>query len=69
MGSRVPDPQHRIIHCFHPPAVDLTDLVVEVPEAEDGLLLDLAEDGEEGRLHSVAVQRVLPGLSNCNSKC
>ncbi len=41
-----------------------TDLVVEVPEAEDGLLLDLAEDGEEGRLHSVTVQRVLPSLNN-----
>jgi hypothetical protein len=41
-----------------------TDLVVEVPEAEDGLLLDLAEDGEEGRLHSVAVKRVLPSLNN-----
>ena len=41
-----------------------TDLVSEIPEAEDVLLLDLAEDREEGRLHSVTVQRVLPCLNN-----
>ena len=37
-------------------------LVIKIPKAEDGLLLDLAEDGEEGRLHAVTVQGVLSRL-------
>ena len=41
-----------------------TDLVSEIYEAEDVLLLDLAEDREAGRLHSVTVQQVLPSLNN-----
>ena len=34
---------------------------------EDGLLLDLAEHGEEGGLHAVAVEGVFPSLKEMSS--
>ena len=37
-------------------------LVTDVAKAENGLLLDLAEDAEQGGLHPMALQRVFPGL-------
>ena len=36
--------------------------VVAVADVDHCLLLDLAEHGEEGRLHAVAVEGVFPGL-------
>jgi hypothetical protein len=35
---------------------------LDVSQAEHGPLLDLAQDGEEGRLHAMAVQSVLASL-------
>jgi hypothetical protein len=46
------------------PNATLSHLIVKVPEAKDGLLLDLTEDGEKGGLHSVTVERVLPRLQD-----
>lgn len=37
-------------------------VVLDVPEAEDGLLFDLTQDGEEGRFHPVAVESVFACL-------
>jgi hypothetical protein len=39
-------------------------VILDVPQAEHGPLLDLAQDGEEGRLHTVAVQGVFASLIN-----
>ena len=38
------------------------NLISQVPQVEDSLLLDLAEDGEESWLHPVTVEGVFPGL-------
>lgn len=35
---------------------------MDIAKTEDCLLLDLTEDGEEGRLHAVTVEGVFSGL-------
>ena len=37
-------------------------VILHVPQAQDGALLNLTEHGEESGLHAVAVERVLPRL-------
>ena len=39
-------------------------VVLDIPQAEHSPLLDLTEHREEGRLHAVAVERVLAGLQD-----
>ena len=43
-------------------------VVLDVTEAENGALLNLAQDGEEGGLHAVAGQGVLTGLEKKEAK-
>ncbi len=42
-------------------------VVLDIPQAEHGALLYLAEDTEEGRLHAVAVERMLSSLKDKES--
>ena len=50
-------------HVVEPHELRVGEVVLlHVPQAEDGALLDAAEHGEQGGLHAVAVERVLARL-------